>query len=134
MARISTFMYCDNVQNQYNNMVVNSPMQIITMNYIPGMFSFSVIFGVLDINQYEDHRIRFVFKNEEEKVIIDTGEVNLPKNPNVENIPVEIQGFMASMDFRNTNFDSEGTYRSEIYIDGDSLGQFPIKVVVTKNE
>ena len=63
MARISTFMYCDNVQNQNNNMVVNSPMQIITMNYIPGMFSFSVIFGVLDINQYEDHRIRFVFKN-----------------------------------------------------------------------
>lgn len=134
MAYISTFVYCENIQNEPSpngsKLHVIGPMQIMTPAFIPSMFSFSVVFGILDIQLNKPHTLRYIFKGPkaEEQPIIDSGDIVLPIQENNAELPDEMKGFMMNMDFRNIPLQYEGEYTSEIYFDEVSLGMFPIKV------
>lgn len=134
MPYISTFIYCENIQNENTpngpKMHIIEPMHIMTPAFIPSMFSFCIVFGILNIQLDRRHILRYVFKGAEtdQPPIIDTGEIVLPIQEKKGNLPDDMNGIMMNMDFRNIPLQYEGSYNSEIFVDGTSLGIFPIKV------
>lgn len=131
MARIKTFLYCENIENQITPVgpktSLNGPLAALRPVFIPGMFSFSIFMSMEDVELETSHRFKIIFKHEETgEVIIDTGDGEIPSQ-NVEgNLPKEIRGIMLNMDFRNVILRNEGYYVSEIYFDGEPIGEFPI--------
>jgi hypothetical protein len=140
MPRISTFMYCEETKQEAhpglpNRLNISNPLNVFRPAFVPGMFSFSIVFGLLGIDIVEKQhllRIKFLNSNDLEKPIIDTGDIQMiaEKNPNDTNasLPEEHRGMMANLDFRNAVLKSEGEYITEIYMDNELLGSFPIYV------
>lgn len=134
MPYISTFVYAEDsnaeLTPQGQKLHIINPQQIFLPMFVPGMFSFAVAFGILEVNTQESHRIRYVFYSpvEGELPLIDTGEVVLPIVTEDNGVPIDMQGIMLNLNFRNVPFRLEGAYKSEIYLDGNLLGIFPIKV------
>lgn len=135
MASVSTFMYCEGAQiipqaNGENKMHIQGPMHIFTPPYVPGLFSFSVVFGLLDIDLENERSFRLTFGPTEGPPLIDTDWITIPKNndPIKNSLPPEMRGFMMNLDFRNVNFTQPGLYRSEVFFNGKKLGEYPIMV------
>lgn len=132
MPYISTFMYCENTQNENtpegNKLHIIGPMHIITPMFIPSMFSFCVTFGILDLCLNEQHILRYVFKSPNGEIVVDTKDIHLPIQELKEDLPKEMNGILLNMDFRNIALKIEGKYNSEIFVDEHSLGVFPIGV------
>lgn len=137
--QISTFMYAEATQvhfglpNQTNapqQLHVIQPIHILTPQFVPCMYSFSVIFGILGLDTSINHKFRFTFAspNPAENLLIDTGEQILHRQPEPNDLPIEMRGIMMNLDFRNIPFRKDGTYKSEVFVDGSSLGTFPIMV------
>jgi hypothetical protein len=140
MAKVSTFLYCEGVQNDVTptgpKMHIIGPMQILTPMFIPSMFSFSVVIGIIDTNMKMPHKFRLLLKGPDEQIIIDTGESIIPINNAkvIPNLPEDMQGFMGSIDFRNVAIRQEGTYEIEVFFDDESMGKFPIKAKGVENK
>ncbi|MED3854229.1 hypothetical protein P4607_22970 [Priestia megaterium] len=134
MPRISTFMYCESTQfigqpNSNNQkLTIENPLHVFAPPFIPGTFSFGIVFGLLGIDPSEEHALRLVFSySKGTDPVIDTGSVNIPKQLE-NNVPVETNGFMMNMDFRNVIFREEGSYETQLFLNGEILGTFPIIV------
>ncbi len=131
MPYISTFMYCENTQIENTpegKMHITGPMHIITPMFIPSMFSFCVAFGVLDLSLDKQHSLRYIFKDPSGEIVVDTNDIHLPIQELKIDLPKDMNGMLLNMDFRNIALRIEGEYKSEVFIDGQSLGVFPIKV------
>lgn len=135
MPRISTFMYAERTEpNQQGQMTVSNPLLVINPIFVPGMFSFSIIFGVIGISNQSDHTMQIIFNspNEEDEPLINTGIIPLSKGmapfEKTLDLPPEQKGMMFNLDFRNVVFKTEGIYKSTVFIDGEMLGEHPIYV------
>jgi hypothetical protein len=135
MPHVSMFMYCENATNdmtpQGPKLNITGPLHILTPMFVPGMFSFSIVFGILDLETDIDHAIRVIFRSSVagEEHLIDTGkDILIPRNSEKNDLPKDMRGLMMSLDFKNVVFRSEGLFLTEVLFDGESLGQFPIKV------
>lgn len=135
MAFVSTFMYCENAQvipqnNGENKMHIQGPMHIFTPMFIPSLFSFTVVFGLLDVDLENQRSFRLTFGPEESPLLIDTNWIDIPKNhdPIQSALPPEMRGFMMNLDFRNVPFEKPGLYKSEVFFNGKKLGEYPIMV------
>ena len=137
MAEISTFLYCENAQPLPNGgMTINGPMKIITPKYIPGVFSFTIFFGIIGIDLSDPHTLQIKFmKKGENKALVDTDKLNLQNQEIKANIlPLDMRGFMANLDFRNVELETEGEYVTKVILDGELKGEFPIKAKAVNNE
>lgn len=68
MAEIRNFLYCLNVNTTDGRTDIIGLMTAMSPEYIPGLFSFSVNFTLLDLTEGE-HRITINFKNPEKETI-----------------------------------------------------------------
>ena len=136
MAKLSSFIYCISAERtpavggkgeMINAMGV---LSAITPEFVPGTFSFSIIFSVIDINTEQNNRIQIIFSNNEGKEIINSGEIQLPKADVADpvNIPDEYKGINMCMDLRNVVFEKEGVYKTTIIFDGEDIGSNEIFV------
>ena len=50
----------------------------------------------------KDHTITITFNDPNNKPLIESNDFNMPKDDKVNGLPIGAQGFMLSMDFRNT--------------------------------
>lgn len=127
-------MYAERTEpNQQGQMTITNPLMLINPMFVPGMFSFSIIFGVVGINNQSDHTMQILFHSpsEEGEPLINTGTITLPKGAaplEKLNLPPEQNSMMFNLDFRNVVFKTEGLYKSQVYINGDLLGEYPIYV------
>lgn len=136
MPKISTFMYSEGAVNETvpngQRLHIVAPLLIFTPMFIPGTFSFSVALGILGIDVDKDHIFQFKFKTPVtgEAPLIDTGEINFPRisDSSIYDLPLDMRGIMLNFGFQNVVFRNEGTYISEVFLDGESLGEFPIDV------
>lgn len=135
MPYLSTFVYCESSQQEVNplgqtRLTIINPIQIFRPMFIPSMFSFGIVFGIMELDVSKQHTFRYVFRGpkDEEPLIIDTSEISLPQQPIESDLPEDMRGIMMNLDFRNVAIRNEGIYNSEIFIDGISLGKTPIKV------
>ena len=134
MARVSTFIYAEESHNEVNpkgqRMNIVNPLLIFSPKYLPGQFSFSVAIGILEVDYSQTHVFRYLLRGpkSEREPIVDTGNVPIPSQLNPRNLPLEMQGIFIGFDLRNIDLEDEGKYTSEAFIDGVSLGLYPISI------
>lgn len=131
MIKLANVIYCLNVQkNQVpggNGNTINAigVVSVLTPEYIPGTFSFSVIFTLLGVDVKKENTVQIIFsKNGDDNPLVDTGTVTLSSiaEDNADNLPAEYQGIDLCMDFRNVVFESNGVYKTTIYFNNEELG------------
>ena len=136
MPTVSTFIYCEstNKPSQPNEkLIVNNPYSIIRPPYLPTVFSFSIVMHILDLDfDKESHSMKLIFKKKDsESVIIDTNNIHLPAKPKELqsiNLPKEAQGININMEFLNVDLKESGFYVTEVYIDEEKIGSYPIYI------
>ena len=137
MAILSNFIYCinaertDNGEGNDGNINAIGIMSAITPEFVPGTFSFSIIFTVLDVDTTKNNTVQVIFKQDsEENSLADTGIVTVPPMPdrNITGLPDEYKGMNMSMDLRNVIFESEGLYTTKVIFNGTELGSKSIYV------
>ena len=134
MPYVSTFLYSEHsTVEQFperQRMCIVSPCHVFTPAYIPASISFSVLFGILALDGSIRHIINFLFygPNEGEPPLVDKGDFVIEENSKPSQLPLDMQGTIVNMNFRNIPFKREGTYKSVILVDGNKIGVFPIQV------
>ena len=136
MARVSGFLYCLNTERnttpdgkgELTNAI--GVLSTITPEYIPGLFSFSIIFSIIDIDLKSNNRIRISFADDNKKEIVNSGEIllNLPTPVEQLDIPNEYKGLNLCMDMRNVALEKDGVYRTTIFFNDETLGCYEIYV------
>lgn len=131
MADLTTFVFSENTNQVPNpdgngiSLNIINPQQLFRPMFIPGTFSFSVTFGLSNLDPDRDHTVNFKLvyaDGEENDIIIDTKNINMPANPNHDKIlPKEAHGVMYSLDFRNVPFRKAGKYYGIISVDGQEI-------------
>lgn len=133
MPQVSDVIFCLKALNVDNQGVsANNILTAITPEYIPGLFTFSVIVTVVDIDSIVGHQllIQFLSPTEEEVICIESP---LPIMRDETNLPNEYKGINIVMDWNNVNFKASGLYTIRVCIDGDFIGEKKI-YVKGKNE
>lgn len=135
MPKVSVFMYSESAQPeptpQGNKLRIMNPQHILRPMFIPGQFSFAITFGILDFDVTLSHNIKYTFSSPDGTILVDTGDsIQLPPidNAALNELSVDMRGFITSLDFKNVVFATEGEYKSEIFFDGFPLESFGIKV------
>lgn len=137
MYTLTNFIYCLNAERAITkngkgeNINAIGVLSALIPEFVPGTFSFSIIFSVLGVNVSKQNTIQILFYKEgEENVLVDSGLVNLPTMTETDTVglPDEYVGLNMSMDFRNVIFESEGVYNTRIYFNGELLGTNPVYV------
>ena len=133
MAKITTFVYCEGVERPQDssNLNIINPIQLLTPMFIPSMYSFSIVVGILDFDTSLENSIRITFKQDvKDELIIDTNTLTIPPQEQKDiSLPKNMQGFMANMEFKNVALREAGTYKTTVYFNGVELGEYPISVI-----
>lgn len=134
MAKVSNIIFCEDIQEQITatgkKIQVVAPLQFFTPAYIPGMYSFSVLIGLMDYDPKVDHTLKLNFKlNEADKFIMETEEIPIPAEDNAENTN-KPSGMMCNMDMRNVILEKSGEYVFNVYFDGELIETKMINAVV----
>lgn len=135
MARVDNIIFCLRTINMgEQGVTANVVLSAITPEYIPGLFSFSVIITLLDLDYSREHTFSVEFVNPNGENVIDI--CNQPM-PNVDldmgNLPNEYKGINIAMDWNNVNLRLSGLYTIRILYDGTEIGNKSI-YVKGKNE
>lgn len=137
MAKLTNFIYCINAErvpaNDGSGDSINAMgvMSALTPEFVPGTFSFSIIFSVLDVDVSENNTIQIVFsKDGENNSLVNSGIITIPPIANVDEVglPNEYKGLNMSMDFRNVIFETEGLYNTSVFFNEKLLATNPIYV------
>lgn len=136
MARVSTFIYCEDVRHdqtpQGMKLNVQNPYATLLPAFVPGNFTFNICFGIEGMDLERDLKLRYTFgpSNEADNLLVDSNDISLKveRNPETLNIPDAYQGVVMTMEFKNIIFRKNGEYVSKIYLDDKLLGEFPIMV------
>lgn len=133
MPYVSLFVYSDGTKTENHpqpEMHIINPKIIFTPMFIPGQYSFDVTVGIMELDtEKEEHTARYTFSGPDGGIIINSGGIRLQKTEQPQkNLPPDMRGGIISLDFRNVILNKNGTYKSEVFCDGESLGDFPISV------
>ena len=127
MANISNIIFCLNTTNLPGQGVsANTILSALTPDYVPGLFTFSVVITVLDLDMSVGHNVIIDFANEKESVAHIEGSFPVMEVDNT--LPKEYQGLNLSMDWTNVNFKEGGLYTLKVNIDGADVGEKAIYV------
>ncbi|PFC59585.1 hypothetical protein CN266_26910 [Bacillus cereus] len=131
MPIISTFMYCEQAQinSKTNRLDITAPLHVLTPPSIPSAYSFSIVFGILGLDNHRKNNIRITLMSPNQEIAFDTGdELVIEENTNLDSMPSEARGFIANMDLRNVLFNCEGMYVTSVSINREVIGEYPIFV------
>ncbi|HDR7545620.1 DUF6941 family protein [Bacillus sp. CH_442] len=130
MPMITNFVYCEQVESINQKPAIIGPLNFLNPKFIPGMFSFTVSFGVIGMDTERENTLKLMFLDPNDIEVAGTEVLNIPRslNPNEGKIPMEVRGFIANMEFKNVIFRSAGLYNTEIILNGESIGRSPIMV------
>jgi len=136
MAKVSNFLYAANVIQESNGQLhVINPLQIISPVCISSTYSFFVVLSLRDFDTTKSHVLKTAFTNLEnpEKPIVESSSTipPIPKNPKAD-LPNEYEGLLTSLGFQNVILEKEGLYKTNLYFDGDNIGEYEIYVARIK--
>lgn len=138
MADLTNFIYCINAERipskngKTDSVNAIGVLSSLTPEFVPGTFSFSIIFSVLDIDISGNNTVQITFFREgEQENLVDSGVITIPPlSPDSDDIqlPPKYQGLNMSMDFRNVIFEQEGLYNTKVIFNDQVLAIKPIYV------
>ena len=133
MAKISDIIFCSNAQNVDGvGVSANNILTVINPEYVPGLFSFSVVVTILDLDCSNPNELFVEFLDPTDESVIDIN-AQVPVVEDNSNLPNEYKGLNLAMDWNNVNFKRSGVYTIKIKIDGELIGEKSI-FVKGKNE
>ncbi len=139
MAKVATFLYCLGTENQQKPgapITAIGILPVLTPEFIPSAFSFSIVLGIVGLTDDRDHILDIYFKDNNHKPVVEAKNIKIPveamKNGDLE-LPDEAKGLMLSMELKNAILREEGMYSTEIHFDGDCLGEYEIYVKAKNN-
>lgn len=133
MAKVSDVIFCLRATNtEGEGASASTILTALTPEYIPGLFTFSVIITLLDITPEENHTIVVDFLDpSKEKVVHIVSDI--PQIEDDSNLPREYKGLNMAMDWNNVNLKMSGLYTICISFDGAVIQEKSI-YVKGKNE
>lgn len=134
MGKVSDIIFClKAINNKEQGVVAEKIINVINPEYIPGLFTFSIIIMIqeYDVTQEHTFSLKFSSPSDEDVITMETTVPTIDKEPS--NIPDEYQGITFALDCNNINFKSSGLYKLSVMIDGISIGEKEI-FVKGKNE
>ncbi len=127
MAIVQDVIFCLNATNSEGKGVsAHSILTALNPEYVPGLFSFSTVITVLDIDRTKGHQFRVVFGNETE--ILGKIEGEFPVIDDSSNLPDKQKGINLSINWSNINLKTEGEYQLTVFLDGIQLKEKKIYV------
>ena len=133
MAKISDVIFCLRATNvEGEGASAHTILSAITPEYVPGLFSFSVIVNLLDIDLHVQHKFNIDFESSSKESVLNI-EGELPIIDECSNLPKEFHGITMAMDWNNVNFKSSGLYVFKFFVDGELIKEKEI-FVKGKNE
>lgn len=121
MARVSDIIFCLNSTNLPGQGVcANTILTTIMPDYIPGLFTFSVVITILGVDTSAEHSIVITFSYKD--TIIANVEGHIPSMDDQSNLPQEYKGINLSLDWNNINFQEDGEYSLKVVLDGEEIG------------
>ena len=134
MPEIKNFIYCMGTKSdtrpgeERRVTSVEGIQNCLLPDYIPGNFSFSIVFSLLDLEPGEEYCVEVSFNHENEEVarvedIQLTGRID-----NKYNVPEKFFGYQIAIDFRNVLLNEEGVYHTIVSLNGEEKGDYPIYV------
>ena len=133
MANISDIVFCLNaINNEGEGASAINILPSITPEYIPGLFTFSIIIILLDIEPIQTHHliVDFIAPNDETIVHIENP---FSVQEDTSNLPKQYKGVNIAMSWNNVNFKVSGNYTLKIHVDGKFIKDKSI-YVKGKNE
>lgn len=136
MAYLANFLYCLNAERQQapqgSGDCINAMgvLTVLTPEFVPGLFSFSIIFSILDVDVNSENQIKIVLKDSNGKELVNTQSITMPPVPadGALQLPSKYTGYNLSMDLRNVVFENEGECTTDIYFNNTLLGSHSIYV------
>ena len=127
MAKVHDIIFCLNSTN-IEGQGASAHTILSTMNpeYVPGLFSFSSIVTILDLDNNKEHKVKFCFGNDDEEKVVLEGKISSFDDPS--NLPKEYKGVNLSVDWNNVNFRTEGIYKLLVSVDDVELDSKSIYV------
>lgn len=133
MAYISDVIFCMRATNiEGQGACANTILTALTPEYIPGLFTFSVVITLLDVDSSIEHKLVVDFLNPSEESTVHI-ESPLPSMEENSNLPKKYKGITIAMDWNNVNLKVSGEYTIRISIDDTVLKEKKI-YVKGKNE
>lgn len=137
MARVVSFVYCENVQNetvpvgsgQVPKAHIIGPLSTLNPISIPGNFSFSISVGIQGFDSSDRNTFRITFVDPKGNVLNDTNLIEIPHGLPTGNLPRGAEGIQINFDVRNLILEEEGDYKTLVYFNQKLLGEYPILVV-----
>ena len=123
MAKLDSIIFCLNASSvEGQGASAHSILHALNPEYIPGLFTFSVIISILDMDPSDNHTIEIVFEDPEGNILVNINSP-LPTLERIEsNLPSEYTGFDLSMNWANINFVCSGVYTLTVKLDSVELG------------
>lgn len=126
MAIIQDFLYCLNINTVDGRTDIVGLLSAMEPEYIPGLFSFSINFTILDLEEGE-HFITVKFKNPDREIITSINDVKVEyKKDANSNLPKEYRGVNVAAGLQNVDFKKSGVYSTQIILDDVDMGEFEI--------
>ena len=132
MPNISNFTYCLDSSSNNISTTINGVLNVITPDYIPGNFSFSVFLSILDI-QPGTHELKMIFKDPDDNIAVNIAGNVVFENPQNALVPLDYLGINVSANWNNVLFEKSGEYKTEVYVDEELIESFKI-YAIGKNE
>lgn len=131
-TKVTTFIYCLGTTNSdANNKAVNAMgiLPILTPEFIPSTYSFSIVVGIRGVDYSKPHRMSIIFMDEDKNPLVEARDFPIQKTEETENtldLPPKFRGLTVAMDMRNVIFRKEGVYSTQVEFDGQKMGEFEI--------
>lgn len=128
MAEIKNFIYCLKIDTKGGRTDVIGLFNVMTPKYIPGLFSFSINFWILNITEGE-HMLNINFMDPDKNVIaqIDNMKIQYKKNESCE-LPEDQIGASIVVRLQNVDIKKAGLYSTEVILDGNNIGKYDVFV------
>ncbi|MCF2719314.1 hypothetical protein LWE69_19940 [Paenibacillus sp. UKAQ_18] len=136
MNKISAFVYCENTHQEMTTtgpkMHISNPFSSLLPSFVPGNFSFNICIGLAGVEESDNHTLRVTFgRSDDSPRLVDTGAISFGVQADSTisaTVPIEYQGTVIGMEFKNVLFRAVGEYVSHVYVDEVLEGSYPIMV------
>lgn len=130
--KVTSFIYHAHSQPLANgNTAIVDVLQFLSPKMFPTEFSFNVSFGLYDLFGQESIEVRYVFRDPNNEIVNDTHNITV----NIQQPDADFAnhvGAQMGVELRNIILKVPGVYTSEVYVNDELLGLYPIDVVQRK--
>lgn len=128
MAKIVSFICCNNINEQNGAPVIIAPMQFIAVPFFPTNFTFFVSLGLKGID-ISSSVVSVIIKSPENQEI---SRINspIPDLMGIEGLNINMPiGIQINLEFRNIVIPSAGNYTFEILYNEENIGSFEMEAI-----